>query len=176
MATVEFYSKGQVDAKIPSAAQLVPSTSGATSGDVLTFDGSSVGWAAGGGGGGGETVTDVTSISQLLNLMYNANSGDYVTINEMTTGTRSKIDRAYIKCLFERRDVSTVTFTGCGMVIRNQTSTQDGNSIVFGAQVTHRSNYDEVECSWYANGSWNNLMIYSNDIVTLNRVKFHKVS
>lgn len=51
MATVEFYSKAQVDAKIPSAAQLVPTTSGATSGDVLTFDGSDVGWAAAGGGG-----------------------------------------------------------------------------------------------------------------------------
>ena len=77
MATVEFYSKAQVDAKIPSAAQLVPTTSGATSGDVLTFDGSSVGWAAGGGGGssGWEEIdlsnlpTDFANTDELMILL-----------------------------------------------------------------------------------------------------------
>lgn len=61
MPTVDFYSKGQTDTllsakanstDLPSSAQLVPSTSGATSGDVLTFNGSSTEWAAAGGGSG----------------------------------------------------------------------------------------------------------------------------
>ena len=78
MATVEFYSKGQVDAKIPSAAQLVPSTSGATSGDVLTFDGSNVGWAAGGGGGGGRTLTEITTKAELDAWMDSAKLGDEI--------------------------------------------------------------------------------------------------
>ena len=61
MPTVDIYSKGQTDTllsakanttDLPSSAQLVPSTSGATAGDVLTFDGSSVDWAAGGGSSG----------------------------------------------------------------------------------------------------------------------------
>lgn len=76
MATVEFYSKGQVDAKIPSAAQLVPSTSGATSGDVLTFDGSSVGWAAGGGGGGGDGWEEI----DLSSIPADWQNGDKVKI------------------------------------------------------------------------------------------------
>lgn len=76
MATVEFYSKAQVDAKIPSAAQLVPTTSGATSGDVLTFDGSSVGWVAAGGGGGG----DVWEELDLTNLPNDFQVGDEIEV------------------------------------------------------------------------------------------------
>lgn len=77
MATVEFYSKGQVDAKIPSAAQLVPSTSGATSGDVLTFDGSDVGWAAAGGGLPDPTSAaagDVLTLDSSKNAVWQAPS------------------------------------------------------------------------------------------------------
>lgn len=74
MPTVDIYSKGQTDAllsakansaDLPSSAQLVPSTSGASSGDVLTFDGSSVGWAAGGSGGSGIIAHTYTNYADL---------------------------------------------------------------------------------------------------------------
>ena len=66
MPTVDFYSKGQTDTllsakanttDLPTSAQLVPATSSASAGDVLTFDGSSIGWSAGGSGGGLSKVT-----------------------------------------------------------------------------------------------------------------------
>lgn len=84
MTTVDFYSKGQTDAllsnkadttALPTSSQLVPSTSGASSGDVLTFDGSSVGWSAGGGGGGGTSLT-TKQILQLFSSMCHISS-DY---------------------------------------------------------------------------------------------------
>ena len=57
MATIDIYSKAQMDAKLPP-------TTGASSGDVLTFDGTNTDWAAGGGGGGG-SLTD-TQIIELF--------------------------------------------------------------------------------------------------------------
>ena len=76
MPTVDFYSKSQMDTKLsnkadtsslPTSSQLVPSTSGASSGDVLTFDGSSVGWAAGGGGGSGITAHTYSTLGDMIN-------------------------------------------------------------------------------------------------------------
>lgn len=61
MTNINIYSKEQIDAKIPS-------TTGASSGDVLTFNGSSTEWAPASGGSGmarhtynnaGELVTDI---------------------------------------------------------------------------------------------------------------------
>lgn len=66
MANVKFYSKEQVDALLPGAGELVPSTSGASAGDVLTYDGSDVGWDAPSGG-----LPDPTS----------ATAGDVLTLD-----------------------------------------------------------------------------------------------
>ena len=95
MPTVDFYSKGQTDSllsakanatDLPSSAQLVPSTSGASSGDVLTFDGSNIGWAAGGSGGSGITAHTYASFNALLN--------DFVQnkYNEHTFGSNKSYD------------------------------------------------------------------------------------
>jgi len=91
MATVEFYSKAQVDAKIPSAAQLVPTTSGATSGDVLTFDGSSVGWAA--GGGGGKTITSIADGTAFMNWLSTCQVGDIVLFSNLQDGSSGSYNR-----------------------------------------------------------------------------------
>lgn len=55
MATIDIYSKAQIDAKLPP-------TTGAANGDVLTFDGTNTVWAAGGGGGGSLTDTQIIEL------------------------------------------------------------------------------------------------------------------
>ena len=69
MPTVDFYSKGQTDTllsakanttDIPTSAQLVPSTSGASQGDVLSFNGSSTEWSTPSGGGDGWEDVDLS--------------------------------------------------------------------------------------------------------------------
>ena len=92
MVTINVYDKGQVDdlladkadvsnvytktqadalladkadvADLPTSEELVPDTAGASSGDVLTFNGSSVGWAA--GGGGSQTAHTYATLDALL--------------------------------------------------------------------------------------------------------------
>lgn len=80
MAALNVYSKEQVDALLPDSSELVPSTSGASSGDVLTFDGSSVGWAAGGGGGGGghPTTTKYSGYSSFFAAAETCEIGDQI--------------------------------------------------------------------------------------------------
>ena len=48
------YSDGNL-----TLGNFIPDTTDASSGDVLTFDGSDIGWAAPQGGGGGSTITPV---------------------------------------------------------------------------------------------------------------------
>ena len=59
---------------LPTSSQLVPSTSGASSGDVLSFDGTNIGWTTGGGGGGSSLTTK--QILQLFSAMCHI-SADY---------------------------------------------------------------------------------------------------
>jgi len=59
MASIDLYTKQQIDAKIPS-------TSGASVGDVLTFNGTSTEWAAGGGGSGGVSAHTYASFGALV--------------------------------------------------------------------------------------------------------------
>ena len=59
MASIDLYTKQQIDAKIPS-------TSGASSGDVLTFNGSANVWAAPGGGGSGISAHTYTTYGALI--------------------------------------------------------------------------------------------------------------
>ena len=86
MPTVDFYSKGQTDSllsakadssDLPSSSQLVPSTSGASSGDVLTFNGSSTEWAAPGGSGGDWIEIDVS------NMPTNFTNGEIIRLGLM---------------------------------------------------------------------------------------------
>lgn len=69
MVNLNIYSKEQVDAMIPSSDRLVPSTTGATSGQVVTFDGVSVAWATP-SGGGGVTKTAINQ-AQLWTILEN---------------------------------------------------------------------------------------------------------
>lgn len=57
MTNLNIYSKEQIDAILPTSSQLVPSTSGASLGDVLTYDGSDISWAP---SSGGSTFTEHT--------------------------------------------------------------------------------------------------------------------
>lgn len=110
MPTVDIYSKQQVDALIPSANQLVPSTSGASSGDVLTFDGSNVGWAAGGGGGGATVTSYDLSINDdrtnFFNALKNIKVGDEVLVQAQynANGSSTQSLRASIKPIFAISD------------------------------------------------------------------------
>ena len=65
MASIDLYTKQQIDAKIPS-------TSGASSGDVLTFNGSATVWAA--PGGGGASLEDDTIWQMILASIKSAPS------------------------------------------------------------------------------------------------------
>lgn len=62
MASIDLYTKQQIDAKIPD-------TSGASSGDVLTFNGSANVWAAASGGGKTPTILAAApTMSDLFNV------------------------------------------------------------------------------------------------------------
>lgn len=50
---------------LPTSSQLVPSTSGASSGDVLSFDGTNIGWNT--GGSSGMSVHTYTSMTDIYN-------------------------------------------------------------------------------------------------------------
>ena len=109
MPTVDFYSKGQTDtllaskadsSALPTSAQLVPPTSGASSGDVLTFDGSNVGWSAGGGGGktviatynlnNYDTFATITTLFDDIIQNY-GNSDYYMIIRNSESNTKEKV-------------------------------------------------------------------------------------
>ena len=64
----------------------VPSTSGASQGDVLTFDGTSVGWAAGGGGGTPsnmvttDTVQNITATKTITGSVRGSNYHERIAL------------------------------------------------------------------------------------------------
>lgn len=83
MATLKIYSKDQTDAllankadtsALPAASQLVPSTSGAASGDVLTVGASGPEWATPGGGSSGLTAHTYNTWEELRQA-YVTNGG-----------------------------------------------------------------------------------------------------
>ena len=55
---------------LPTSSQLVPSTSGASSGDVLSFNGTSTEWVAPSGGGGSyDTASSLLDLYNIVNGM-----------------------------------------------------------------------------------------------------------
>lgn len=90
MPSVKIYSKEQTDtllgnkadtSALPSSSQLVPSTSGATSGDVLTFDGTNVGWSAASGGSSDYAIlTSTVNWSELVTVENSNTSYGKITI------------------------------------------------------------------------------------------------
>ena len=73
MASIDLYTKQQIDAKLPD-------TSGASSGDVLTFNGTNTEWAAP-SGGGSRTITNLTTVADVFNAINNIAVGDEIIID-----------------------------------------------------------------------------------------------
>ena len=103
MVTVDFYSKGQTDTllsakanstDLPASSQLVPATTGASAGDVLTFDGSAVGWSAG-GGGGGMSVHTYTSMTDIYNDIV-AHFGECIVLVRLPKATTLGSNKPWI--------------------------------------------------------------------------------
>ena len=87
MTTVPFYDKDQVDSllggkadttDLPSSNELVPDTTGASQGDVLTVGASGAEWAA--PSGGGPTVTQITTAAQFKQLIASSKPGDMLML------------------------------------------------------------------------------------------------
>ena len=83
MTTVQFYSKDQVDAKIPESSQLVPATTGASAGDVLTFDGEDVAWTAPAPSGSVRVMTQYFNMTTLVEAMGNAPIGSQLIARKL---------------------------------------------------------------------------------------------
>ena len=84
MPSVNIYSKEQIDNLMPSSDELVPDTSGASNGDVLTYDGTDIGWMTPSGGVTRTTITN--SLSDLITAMHNANAGSIIVMYGVTLG------------------------------------------------------------------------------------------
>lgn len=96
---------------LPTSSQLVPSTSGASSGDVLKFDGTNIGWSAGGSGGGmtPHTYSNFLELKQALNANcdYSGSSANQKPIKGLLyyfpatsyAAFPTQIRHSYIPCL-----------------------------------------------------------------------------
>lgn len=82
MATVNFYSKEQIDEKIPD-------TAGASQGDVLTVGASGTEWATP-SGGGGKTIEVIDTTEKFWDAILNAEIGDEI-ISRAGSGTNFSI-------------------------------------------------------------------------------------
>ena len=72
MASIDLYTKQQIDAKIPD-------TTGVTSGYVLTFNGTNTVWASAGGGGGSANTGDIlaATVARILDYYAFTSSSSY---------------------------------------------------------------------------------------------------
>ena len=101
MTTVDFYSKGQTDTllsakanttDLPTSDQLVPATTSASVGDVLTIGNSGAEWSTPSGGDGWEEI-DLTNLPTdfadtdilLINLSFDANPSGISSITSWSS-------------------------------------------------------------------------------------------
>jgi len=120
MATVEFYSKTQVDAKVPDS-------SAASVGDVLTIGTGGVHEWAAGGGGGGRTITEIgtggtATASEILTAIENCEVGDKIIGNSLSFNANTMALDFTAECVWKYDHQKGFSITGHGM--------SSGNDIV----------------------------------------------
>lgn len=162
MVTVDFYSKQQTDtllsdkadtSALPTSAQLVPSTTGASSGDVLTFDGSAVGWSAGGGGGSSHTTVNVT-VADLYSTLNGLASGTNFIIRAHKYTNSAKFVTMEIYGNKSSMTVdSNTTYIVCGTMTRYYSNSICGN--IKSIQTANQAKWVIYYNAGGSNGSFN---------------------
>lgn len=144
MASIDLYTKQQIDAKIPD-------TTGASSGDVLTFNGSANVWAAPSGGAGvtahtyasfGALVTDI--LAHPNGILKHDHSVSGLGLMDFNLGTNA----VTFLINYTTRDGSTGVMIGAG----------DSSSISNSSTATS-INIDRTTA--YATGSGNTISTYT---------------